>query len=656
MADHITLEALENLYDQLKKQSIKRIKLDKELDELYFNEHAVEVVESPVLGVEPEVLRMGRIPASMNLIEGLFDEYPVYSLIPMGAGIPAQRLTERGEKFLNAVVKQAEREAREDTYGLTVSEALRFGRSFQVVLRSDHRAWGKGYPNRAKDKKGKYTQSAKSYNNDTDTYKKGRKLPISIRYFPIEPTNNSISAFPLMAGSEMIRFIRVYKMLAAEILRRFDHKGQGRLPENLASLKKAIKDGESRRHGSSVQLTDEFQIIEYYDDTKVVYALMDDKFKGILREWEHGMKADDEEEGELPVTIFEGVLTGDRNPAKRWKSIYHDAREVVLHEDRLASRQATNVRINYYKSYFGLAEESAVEGGKGDVIEFEPGKLTILKGLKEFGAINTETASKEAELLGAKLERMLERHLLPSVLMGVQGASDEPAWGTNLRIRQAERRYKKIANRFAAARVEVGRHVLLAVISIDERVWTIDEDDVAWSLTPQEAKKMLNRIRVKIEPKTIIDRNADVQAAQGQVELGLPKRIIFEDTLGYEQPVELMRERILEDLQFDPGSPMYQKTVDDIMREAGLLDEQEQAATPEDIQQAIAEIGPGGIKAILQMIGMGGNGAGGAPVDFVPEGGSPMLPQEQAAMKTGRRQGRQPRPQKAPRSVRATGG
>lgn len=650
MAEHMSLESLENLYDQLKKASSKRIEVDKELDELYFNEHAVEVVESPVLGVEPEVLRMGRIPASMNLVEGLFDEYPVYSLIPMGVGISAQRLTERGEKFLNAVVKQAEREAREDTYGLTVSEALRFGRSFEVVLRSDHRAWGKSYPKRGKK------QSAKSYNEDTDTYKKGKRLPISIRYFPIEPTGNSISAFPLMAGSEMIRFIRVYKMLAAEILRRFDHKGQGRLPENLAGLKKAIVDGENRKHGSSVQLTDEFQIIEYYDNIKVVYALMDGKFKGILREWEHGMKVADEEEGELPVTIFEGVLTGDRDPAKRWKSIYHDAREVVLHEDRLASRQATNVRINYYKSYFGLAEESGVEGGKGDVIEFEPGKLTVLKGLKSFGPINTETSSKEAELLGAKLERMLERHLLPSVLMGVQGATDEPAWGTNLRIRQAERRYKKIANRFAAARVEVGKHILLAVIAIGERVWTIDEDDIEWSLTPDEAKKMLNRIRVRIEPKTIIDRNADVQAAQGQIELGLPRRTVFEDTLGYEQPVELMRERILEDVQFDPNSPMYQKTVEDIMREAGLLDEQEQSATDEEVQQAMAEIGPGGAQAILQMIGMGGNGAGGAPVDFVPGGGRPMLPEEQVQMKTGRRQGRQPRPQKAPRSVRATGG
>ncbi|KKM95652.1 hypothetical protein LCGC14_1186080 [marine sediment metagenome] len=652
MAEHatMTLEALENLFEQLKKGSIKRAELDKELDDLYFNEHAVEVVESPVLGVEPEVLRMGRIPASMNLIEGLFDEYPVYSLIPLGAGMPAARLTERGEKFLNAVVKQAEREAREDTYGLTVSEALRFGRSFEVVLRADHRVWGKGYPKRGKG------QSAKSFNEDTDTFKRGRKLPISIRYFPVEPTNNSIAVFPLMAGSEMIRFIRVYKMLAAEILRRFDHKGQGRLPENLAGLKAAIKAGEGRKHANSIQLTDEFQIIEYYDNTTVVYALMDGKFKGILREWKHGMKANDETEGELPVTIFEGVLTGDRNPAKRWKSIYHDAREVVLHEDRLASRQATNVRINYYKSYFGLAEESNVEGGKGDVIEFEPGKMTILKGLKSFGPVNTETASKEAELLGAKLERMLERHLLPSVLMGVQGASDEPAWGTNLRIRQAERRYKKIANRFAAARVEVGRHVLLAVISIGERVWTIDEDDIEWSLTPDEAKKMLNRIRVKIEPKTIIDRNADVQAAQGQVELGLPRRVIFEDTLGYEQPVELMRERILEDLQFDPNSPLYLKTVEDIMREAGLLDEQEQAATPEDVQQAIAEIGPGGVQAILKMIGMGGNGTGGVPTDFVPGGGRLMLPQEQAKMKTGRRQGRQPRPQKAPRSVRATGG
>ncbi|KKM80169.1 hypothetical protein LCGC14_1342600 [marine sediment metagenome] len=355
MAEHITLEALENLYEQLKKKNSGRIELDKELDDLYFNVHAVEVVESPVLGVEPEVLRMGRIPASMNLVEGLFDMYPLYSMIPLGAGVNAMRITERAEKFLNAVVKQAEREEREDTYGLTVNEALRFGRSFEVVLRNDVGAW-KGYPKQGKK------QSSKSFNEDTDTYKKGKKLPIMIRHFPIGPTNNSINTYPLMAGGRMIRFIRVYKMLVADILFRFDKKGQGRLPDNLQKLKKAIKDGEARKGGSSVQLTDEYQMIEYYDDTKVVYALMDDKYRGILREWEHGMKVD--EEGELPVTIFEGVLTGDPDPARRWKSIYHDAREVVLHEDRLASRQATNVRINYYKSYFGLADERALMGAR----------------------------------------------------------------------------------------------------------------------------------------------------------------------------------------------------------------------------------------------------------------------------------------------------
>jgi hypothetical protein len=636
MPDHITIEALENLYDQLKKKNIRRIELDKELDDLYFNEHEVEVVESPVLGVDPEVLRMGRVPASMNLIEGLFDEYPSYSMIPLGAGIDALRLTERAEKFLNAAAKQAEREAREDTYGLTVNETLRFGRSFEVVLRRYN--W-EDYPKRPKGMK------ADEYNNITDEYKKGKNLPISIRHFPIEPTSNSISAYPLMAGSQMLRFIRVYKMQVAEILKRFGKSGQGRKPENLQSLENAVQDMRTRSR-SKVQLTDEMQMVEYYDDEYVVYALLDGKHKGILREWKHGMELDDE--GEIPVTIFEGVLTGDRNPARKWKSVYHDAREVVLHEDRLASRQATNVRINYYKSYYGLEEESGVESGKGDVIEFEPGKLTVLQGLKQFGAIDTDTQSGEAESLGAKIERMLERHLLPSVLMGVQGAHDEPAWGTNLRIRQAERRYKKIANHLAASRVRVGKLILMAVIAIGERVWTIDEDDIEWSLTPDEAKKFLNRIRVRIEPKTIIDRNADVQAAQGQVELGLPRRVVFEDTLGYEQPIELLRERILEDIQFDPESPMYQKTVEDIMREAGLLDEEANAATEEEIEQAKAEIGPGGVEAIMKLIGQNGG--------FQPSGAPALSPQEQTQMKTGRRQGRQPRPRGAPRSVRATGG
>ncbi|KKN17128.1 hypothetical protein LCGC14_0968990 [marine sediment metagenome] len=639
----LTIDGLENLYNQLVAAHNKRARLDVELDDLFFNVHAVEVVESPVLGVEPEVLRLGRVPAAMNLICGLFDEYPRYSMLPLGIGINAMRVTERVEKFLNAAVKQAEREEREDTYGMTVQETLRFGRSFEVATRADHAAWA-DYPKRRG--KGKRI-SDKDYNKKTEEFKMQAPLPISVRHLPIAPSSDGISALPLMAGGKMIRFIRVTKMQVSEILERYgkDDK-QGRRPQNLAPLREALED--TAEGTPALQLTDQIKMIEYYDAKRVVYAMMDVPYRGILREWMHGMN-------DLPVVMFEGILTGDPNPERRWKSVYHDARETVLHEDRLASRQATNIRINYYKSYYGLSEETGSgQVGREKVIEFEPGKLTVLRGLKQFGAVNTETASQEAELLGTKIERMLERHLLPSVLMGVQGAHDEPAWGTNLRIRQAERRFKTVANHLAAGRVQIGQGILRIVIAIGERVYAVDEDDIEWSITPDEAKKFMNRIRVKIEPKTIIDRNADVQAAQGQIELGLPRRVVFEDTLGYEQPVELMRERILEDLQFDPGSPLYQRTVEDIMRQVGILDEQAETATDEEIEEAQAEIGPGAARAIMSLVG--GDGSGGVPTDFIPGGGRPMSPAAQAQMKTGRRQGRQPRPRKAPRSVRATGG
>ena len=70
----MSMAGLRKLYDQLKESHRRRATLDKELDDLFFNEHKVEVVESPVLGVEPEVLRLGRVPSAINLIEGLFDQ------------------------------------------------------------------------------------------------------------------------------------------------------------------------------------------------------------------------------------------------------------------------------------------------------------------------------------------------------------------------------------------------------------------------------------------------------------------------------------------------------------------------------------------------------------------------------------------------------
>ncbi len=624
----VTIEDLERLYNQLVEKHRQRAKVDLELDEFYFNEHKVEVVESPVIGVEPEILRLGRIPSSMNLIEGLFDQYPVYSAIAYGVGINARREGERVEKFINASVRQAERESREDTYGLTGNETLRFGRSFTSVLRDDASAWSK-YPRRES-----YTSTEK-YDQDTEDYKRTAQFPIAIHHIPIAPTNEGISALPLMAGNKMIRFIRVTEMDVAEIMYRFGREGQGRRPWHLLPLMEMTKEVED---GSpTLRLTDRIKMIEYYDAKRVIYAAMDGRFKGILREWEHKL-------GALPVVMCEGIVTGDPNPARRWKSVYHDAREVVLHEDRLASRQATNVRINYYASFYALADETGVSAGKQGTLEFEPGKLTLLRGIKQFGKVNTETASKEAELLGAKIERMLERHLLPSVLMGVQGAHDEPAWGTNLRIRQAEKRYKKIGNHLASARVEVAQNVLRAVMAIGERVYALDEDDVEWSITPSEAERYLSRIRVKIEPRTIIDRNADVQAAQGMIELGFPKRVVIEDVLGYEQPTELMRERILEDIQFDPQSPLYQRTVEDIMRQAQLFKEEEETATDEEIAAAYPEVGPGAAQALAAAQGIT---PGSLPLSFIPTGVPPQSPPVQAQMKTGRRQGRQPRPQQA---------
>lgn len=632
MSDHspeLTLDDLEKLYSQLLEANEKRIRVDRELDDLFFNEHKVEVVESPVFGVEPEVLRLGRVPASITMVKGLFDEYPTYSLLPLGTGIKALAQTERVERFLNAVPKQAERESREDTYGLTLEEVLRFGRSFEVVLRADAHSWPE-YPQR-----GNYGPDS-AYNKATEEYKRIQRLPISIRHIPIAPATDGISAFPLLAGGDLYKFVSVHKITVGEALQRFGKEGQGRKPEGLSSVMKALGEEEN------FKITSELKLLTYYDDERCVYAIMDGPFKAIVRQWEHKQE-------EQPVVLFEGLTTSDPSPERRWKAIYQDAREVIVHEDRLASRQATNVRINYYKSYVALADDNSPEGGP-EHIEFKPSQITLLRGVKQFGPVQTDTASQEAQLLEGKLERMLERHLLPSVLMGAQGATDEPAWGTNLRIRQAENRFKEIGRHMASGRVIVAQNILRAVMAIGERVYAVDENDQEWSITPEEAKRYINRIRVKIEPKTLVDRNADVQAAQGLDGLKVPKRQIFEDVLGYEQPGELMIERVLEDMQFDPESPLYQDTVEWILRRADLIEEKENAATDDEVLNAVAGVGPGAAGALMETIGMGGGGEPALPVGagFFPTEPAALAPATQIQMRSGRRQGRQPRAKRLP--------
>jgi hypothetical protein len=238
--------------------------------------------------------------------------------------------------------------------------------------------------------------------------------------------------------------------------------------------------------------------------------------------------------------------------------------------------------------------------------------------------------------------------------MGQQGAADEAAWGTNIRVKQAERRFKNVGTHFAQGRVRLFRAVMECVVSINERVYAIDEEDKDWSISPKEAKEYMNRIRVVIEPKSISDLNADVQAAEGMERLKVPKRVIYEDVLGYQQPVELMLERVLEDAQFDPNSPLFQQTMDLIIKRAALMQEAEDSATQQDIQGAMGNVGPGAQQAVLDLLGQGDMGGAiplGAPMGgngFQPETIPPASPATQVQMKTGRQQGRQPRPERLP--------
>lgn len=147
------------------------------------------------------------------------------------------------------------------------------------------------------------------------------------------------------------------------------------------------------------------------------------------------------------------------------------------------------------------------------------------------------------------VQNVIERATYPVILKGNAPSGIRAGYPIAILSTQAKVKFASPSDALKAVMQELA-YKTLAVIQ--NRIQIPVEIIDGYKLHPEDYKKYLGRIDVKMDPNLPTDRAAMIPALELAVgSLGLPKERALKD-LGYEDPVELRELRVAEDLVEDP--------------------------------------------------------------------------------------------------------
>lgn len=129
-----------------------------------------------------------------------------------------------------------------------------------------------------------------------------------------------------------------------------------------------------------------------------------------------------------------------------------------------------------------------------------------------------------------------------------------------------------------------------------------------FELSPSDVDGWPASIEVRIEPSLPQNRIAEGQFMSNMWKEGhVPRRLVLEDGLGYNQPSDIIRERLLEDMQ----DALIPTLIQDVLSTVNPLPSQQQQAAgaeqpPNPLGGQEGAAGPGGIQQMIQNIRDGG--------------------------------------------------
>jgi hypothetical protein len=604
-----TGKGVRDLHMKLIREWDARFSVDEDLRDLIHQDNIIEVLdESEDKNMKPVEIHSGRAGGIIEHANGLLMARPSFHAEPPTLNTEDAREAEAIER---AAMNVFERELILNDFWPSVGrDVLSYGRAFiKSMPLPDVWTTEQGYPVREQKETSKeYLEKIRVWKDTEGAF------PFVIQHVP------ALSILPLLDNNDKMLASIEQKYVTAKIL-----------AEEMGS--KNVQEMLERR---TLNWYDELPIIEYIDTEWVAYLLagteprsrgdaglmqtaIDDTRRitsyTLLRAWRHGL-------GKHPVVIIPGIRTELSEYDKHFKSFLSDAKEALEVYDWLLSRLATMVWSYFLPSYVWNipATTTQFSGRDRPIIKVNLGGVTTVYADEELDVLPIPQNLPDATLLLTQTDDIIQRHTLEDVLFGrVQGAA--PAYQVNLRINVAKSKLSPIAQHMAIGITEVIDLFLRGIERLGEAVVIQGE-----RITTSTAKKYRARVTASITPKSPIDRNQDIGAANMALQFGLPWRWIVENILDVEDPATLQLQKDIEELENLP--PIKERLMQDALEQLEALIEEDELQDLDNID--LSQLPPEAAEALSALVqGPSEEGAGeGSPEGLgrgpFPEGAAPQ--------------------------------
>jgi len=610
------------LHEKLVREWLPRYYIDEEFRALVHQTNNIELLpDSDRRNMDPIEIHSGRAGGIIDHALGLLMALPSFHAQPPSLTTSDARAAEDVERFLAATFEH--QLLANDFWPSAAREVLIYGRAFIKAMPMPT-VWTiqEGYPVREKK------ESAKKYFARIKEWKADEaNFPFVIRHVP------TLDILPMLDANDNVLATIEEKWVIAKIL----------AEEMDSSTVKELLDR------GTVKWYDELPVVEYIDGEHVAYFLAGTQprekmnreetiYEHVaqyerLRTWRHGL-------GKCPVVMIVGVRTEIPEYELRYKGFLHDAKDALETYDFLLSRLATMVYAYYLPSYtWKIAATSAhFQGRERPEMKVELGGVTVTYSDEILDVLPFPQNLPDAGDLLAQVDDVIQRHTLEDVLFG-RVAGTAPAFQVQLRINVAKSKMVPIAQHMANGLTEIFRLLLRGVQTVGEKVEVQEE-----SITLKQAKKYQDRITVRLEPKSPIDKNQDIGSASMALEFGLPWDWIAENILGIEDPATLRLQKDI--LEIEQLPQVKERLMADALEQLDALIQEEEFEDAENIN--LEEFPPSFAEALASLGGPEVEGAdtSGIPPELLAmieggnqpiteESGQPASPEDLAAMLAG---------------------
>jgi len=593
-----TGKGVRELHNKLIKEWDARFTVDEEIRDIIHQDNIVETLEDVEdKNMQPVELHSGRAGGIIEHANGLLMARPSFHAEPPTLNTEDAREAESIER---AAMNVFERELILNDFWPSVGrDVLSYGRAFiKSMPLPDVWTIEQGYPVRGKK------ETSKEYLETIRIWKETEgAFPFVIQHVP------ALSILPLLDNNDKMLASIEQKYVTAKVLA--EEMGSKNVAEMLER--------------KTLNWYDELTVIEYIDTEWVAYLLasteprsrgdtglmetaINDRIRSytLLRAWRHGL-------GKHPVTIIPGIRTELSEYEKHFKGFLSDAKEALEVYDWLLSRLATMVWSYFLPSYVWNipATSTQFSGRDRPIIKVNLGGVTTVYNDEELDVLPIPQNLPDATLLLTQVDDIIQRHTLEDVLFGrVQGSA--PAYQVNLRINVAKSKLSPIAQHMAIGITEVIDLFLRGIERLGEAVVIQGE-----KITTSTAKKYRGKVTASITPKSPIDRNQDIGAANMALQFGLPWRWIVENILDVEDPATLQLQKDIEELENLP--PIKERLMQDALEQLEALIEEDELEDLDNID--LSALPPEAAEALGQLAEGGGEGLGRGPF---PEGAAPQ--------------------------------